>query len=118
MLTDAEEKAQMLKKEKETLFQLETIVHIDDMFGIIKLMKDPQHGLRLKDRRWLLLLQRSAFTGEECVDWLIKTMGVQSRELAIAIGQKILDAHFIKILSRPRSLFKDGKTLYQFSVSA
>jgi ankyrin repeat protein len=117
LLSDAEEKVQKLRKEKETLFQHENVTHIEDIFGIIKLMKDSQYGIRLKDHRWLLLLQRSSFTGEECVDWLIKKLGVQSREVASGIGQKLMDSHFIKTLSRHRSTFRDGKTLYQFSVT-
>jgi len=110
ILLDAE--AQFKKSEVKALLSHENI-HVDDIYSIVKLMKE--NGIELKDRKKYLMVYKNSFEGVEAVDWILKNLPVRSRLEATQICQKIMDAHFIQHVSKPKSSFKDAKTLYQFT---
>jgi tRNA A-37 threonylcarbamoyl transferase component Bud32 len=105
-----------ISTERKALLSHEN-VHLDDIYGVVKLIKDPDNGLKLKDKKKYLMIYKHAFTGSEIVDWILQNLPVRTRDDAVQLCQKILDSHFIQNAVKPKAQFKDGKSLYQFIVS-
>jgi 1-phosphatidylinositol-3-phosphate 5-kinase len=108
------EESQAKRKEKKKL--LSNDVKVDDIYSVVQLMKDSDRGVNTKDRRKWLISYRNTFSGVDAVDWMLSSLQIRSRAEAVALGQKILDAHFIQNLGKSNKPFKDGKALYQFVV--
>jgi len=88
---------------------------LDDIASIVRLMKDNELGITLKDRKRLLISFKRSFDGEECVDWMLQRLPVRSREEAANLGQKLIENHFIQNISKSVKVFKDAKNAwYQF----
>lgn len=117
------------KREKKGLTP-HSILKPDDIYTIVKfsefffscfivyfrLMKDPQHGVSIKDRKHILITYKKCFVGSEAVDWMVKN-GIRTRDEAIRLGQKLIDSQFIQHVTKSNKIFKDNdKSFYYFIV--
>jgi len=80
-------------------------------------MRDPQNGIRIKDRRPRLRKHRKCFLGQEAVDWMVETYPGQApdRERAVAILDALIDAEIIHHVTDNHRM-EDASLLYRFRV--
>jgi len=53
-------------------------------------MQDPNTGVEVKDRTWMLMHFKHCFIGSEAVDWLIKNANLKHRTEAVHIGRELV----------------------------
>jgi hypothetical protein len=54
-------------------------------------MQHPNHGAKVRDRRWHLRFYEKAFVGNEFVDWLVQRFtDIETREEAVIFGNELL----------------------------
>jgi hypothetical protein len=111
------EEVKEIKNNNPKSFIANENVKLDDIYGIVKLMKDPEKGLELRDHKKLLITYKVSFFGESCIDWMMNNIGTRTRKEAQELGQKLVESHFIHHVSKSAKPFEDAKVLYQFSVS-
>ena len=51
-------------------------------------------GIKIKDRRYHLVLYPKCFIGSEAVEWMTKNLNL-SREQAVRLGQRLIDEKFV-----------------------
>jgi len=68
----------------------------------------------IKDRKSLLRSYSNCFVGREFVDWLIQVKEVETRDEAVGIGQKLLDAGALEHVSKEQQ-FEDKDHYYRFN---
>ena len=73
----------------------------------------PQGGIQLQNHRYKLRSVTNCCIGSEVVDWLLTQDKATSRIQAVAIGQALIDAHFLECVSSSEQLFIDGYCLYR-----
>lgn len=67
-----------------------------DMTKLVEKMRDPDHGVKICTRYYLLKPYYRCFIGMEAVDWLVKELRLSSREDAVAIGQAMMYRGLLK----------------------
>eukprot|EP00026_Physarum_polycephalum_P005299 Phypoly_transcript_05331.p1 GENE.Phypoly_transcript_05331~~Phypoly_transcript_05331.p1 ORF type:complete len:390 (+),score=73.83 Phypoly_transcript_05331:140-1309(+) len=80
---------------------------------VVQLMKDPQHGLVIKDRTFHFHVFPDCFVGNEFVTWTLHNSIIDTREHATMLGQDLLDRGIIYHASNDQP-FKDGYFFYTF----
>jgi potassium-dependent mechanosensitive channel len=88
-----------------------------DLDRAIQAMKDPQTGVEVKDRSWLLRSYPACFVGSQAVTWLCDNDFAVSRSDAVAVGELLQARGEWAHVTRDHS-FKDEKLFYRFSDSA
>lgn len=58
---------------------------------VYDLMRDPEKGLKLEDRRWRIVSYSKCFVGKEAVQWMVDNLGL-NRSAAVSTGQRLMDA--------------------------
>lgn len=71
-------------------------------------------GFVVKDRRWRLKTYASCFVASEAVDWMQANLGV-SREVAVDIGQRLLQRDLIHHCVSEWRVFKDETLFFRWS---
>lgn len=91
---------------------------MDNYKEVVSLMKDPDSGVQLKDRKQLFITHRNCCSGSDIVDWVMLNFGVTNRIDASEYCQKLLDHHWIcEAGVNPKMKFKDSNRLYRFNES-
>lgn len=62
----------------------------------MQFLKDSNSGLPVRDRYYKFHTYKQSFTGTEMVDWLINNGICINRQLAVQLGQYILDQSLIR----------------------
>lgn len=63
---------------------------------LIRMLKDPNIGIDIRDRRWHLKTYKKCFVGSAFVEWLLKHhKNIKSKEQAIKYGQELMDRYII-----------------------
>lgn len=68
----------------------------------------------IKDRKSLLRSYSSCFVGREFVDWMVRVREAESRDEAVDIGQRLLDAGAVEHASKEHQ-FEDKDQYYRFT---
>eukprot|EP00188_Purpureofilum_apyrenoidigerum_P000290 Plantae.Rhodophyta-Purpureofilum_apyrenoidigerum.ctg11204.p1 GENE.Plantae.Rhodophyta-Purpureofilum_apyrenoidigerum.ctg11204~~Plantae.Rhodophyta-Purpureofilum_apyrenoidigerum.ctg11204.p1 ORF type:complete len:557 (-),score=72.25 Plantae.Rhodophyta-Purpureofilum_apyrenoidigerum.ctg11204:323-1993(-) len=77
-------------------------------------MRDPDHGVKIEDRRWNFRQYSKCFIGAELVNWLIDNVdGSLEREDAVEMGQNLLNAGILHHVTKSES-FADQHYFYRF----
>lgn len=88
----------------------------EDIHILVAMMKTPDSGLPLKDRKHHLKTYRACFTGKEAVNWMLlnaQTFGVKTREDAVLQGNKLINMNIFQHVTREHQ-FEDENYFYQF----
>eukprot|EP01124_Arcella_intermedia_P027821 TRINITY_DN5527_c0_g1_i1.p1 TRINITY_DN5527_c0_g1~~TRINITY_DN5527_c0_g1_i1.p1 ORF type:complete len:842 (-),score=249.57 TRINITY_DN5527_c0_g1_i1:137-2662(-) len=75
---------------------------------------DTKNGVPLKDKVWHLKLYKSSFSGDEFVNWFVKST-VISRDQAVRIANYFLENDLIETVIQDSGHFKDNSNLYQLT---
>jgi len=76
-------------------------------------MRDPEHGLKIADRRWRLMTYTKCFVGTEAVDWMTQNLSITRREDAVKIGQQLMDSGILHHVTSSEP-FADQHYYYRF----
>lgn len=68
----------------------------------------------VKDRKSLLRSYSNCFVGREFVDWMLQVREAESRDEAVEIGQRLLDAGALEHVSKEQQ-FEDKDQYYRFN---
>lgn len=71
-----------------------------------------EHGVEVRDRRYLLHLYHDCFVGSEAVEWLVQALRC-SRDEALEVGQKLMETGLIHHVLDEHP-FRDGYFFYTF----
>ncbi len=82
-----------------------------ELYYLVKEMRS-SHGVKLKNRRYLLKVYNNCFIGSEAVEWLVRRKNI-TREEAIQLGQLLMDYQIINHVANDHS-FKDEYLFYHF----
>lgn len=85
---------------------------IPDFDRVYSLMRDPEKGLDLKDRRWKLLLYSKCFVGSEAVQWMVDNLSLD-KKVAVSTGQRLMQTGIIHHVTHSEP-FSDGYFYYRF----
>ena len=107
------------------------------LLEIVKKMSDPESGIPVKDRKWMFRSYPKSFVGKnrhlqkfyriksktrthsfsiigsEAVDWILANHLADSREEAVALGQKLLNKKHFSHVTKDHQ-FKDEFLFYRF----
>jgi len=92
-------------KEKEASEEKEFVENL------IKQMRDPVTGVKLKERHYHLHTYHNSFVGKEAVDWIMEATGVKHRVSAIKIAQEMVKLGAFHHVTDKQE-FTDEKSLY------
>eukprot|EP00012_Vannella_robusta_P003908 CAMPEP_0206184374 /NCGR_PEP_ID=MMETSP0166-20121206/1182_1 /ASSEMBLY_ACC=CAM_ASM_000260 /TAXON_ID=95228 /ORGANISM="Vannella robusta, Strain DIVA3 518/3/11/1/6" /LENGTH=516 /DNA_ID=CAMNT_0053599381 /DNA_START=1 /DNA_END=1551 /DNA_ORIENTATION=+ len=81
---------------------------------IAKKMAERNSGLVIKPRTWLFTVYPPCFVASEAVDWLLKNLALRTRQEAVDLGNKLVNAGFVQHVREP-SPFKDQKAWFRFT---
>ena len=96
---------------RKTNLVFEGLSHEDH--EVIEKFRDPDSGLKVGDKTYLLTLYPRVFEGKALVDWLVKNKVVVSRESAIEFGNRLFVAGvFTHVLNQHK--FQDSSLFYRF----
>ncbi|XP_032493002.1 1-phosphatidylinositol 3-phosphate 5-kinase isoform X8 [Phocoena sinus] len=70
-------------------------------------------GMEFQDHRYWLRTHPNCIVGKELVNWLIRNGHIATRAQAIAIGQAMVDGHWLDCVSHHDQLFRDEYALYR-----
>lgn len=76
-------------------------------------MQDPKTGVTIKDRRYLMRVYKKCFIGYEAVTWIMKNLGLASREEGVRVGQMLVQSFFVSHVCYDHG-FKDKYLFYHF----
>ncbi|CDF33789.1 unnamed protein product [Chondrus crispus] len=79
---------------------------------VYDLMRLPDKGLKLEDRRWRIVSYSKCFVGSEAVEWMIDNLGLD-RPTAVSTGQRLMDAGIMHHVTHSEP-FCDGYYFYRF----
>lgn len=85
---------------------------IPDFERVYDLMRDPNQGLQLADRRWRIVTYSKCFVGTEAVQWMIDNLGID-RPTAVSTGQRLMDAGIVHHVTHSEP-FCDRYYFYRF----
>ena len=85
----------------------------EDLKSIAEKMKQPNSGLKIKTRKWLLKRYPNCFVGEQAVTWLVYHLEIQ-REEALKIGQQMLEQNLFCHVTNDHP-FLDKYLFYKFT---
>ncbi|PXF41611.1 Vacuolar membrane-associated protein IML1 [Gracilariopsis chorda] len=79
---------------------------------VYSLMRDPENGVPLSDRRWRLSTYSKCFVGKEAVQWMVDNLSLD-RKAAVETGQKLMDAGIMHHVTHSEP-FSDDYFFYRF----
>ncbi len=81
----------------------------------MNLMKDPEKGVKRKDRRFMLTTYKNCFVGSEAVVWFLQNGFAKTREEALVIGNWLMSFDEFQHANKAHG-FEDHYLLYLFPV--
>lgn len=85
---------------------------IPDFQRVYNLMRDPNQGLKVEDRRWRLVSYTRCFVGKEAVQWMMDNLGFD-RPTSISTGQRLMEAGILHHVTHSEP-FGDEYYFYRF----
>lgn len=95
-----------------TLYMAIGMTTIENFPSLLEAMQDSSTGIQVQNRRWRWRAFEQCFVGTDAVSWLTGRVGC-SRENAVALGQKFLDAGAFHHVCREHD-FKDELLFYRW----
>jgi len=80
---------------------------------LVMRLRDPVHGIALRDRKHFLRTYEDCFTGTEAVQWMVQTYNISVPE-AIKLGNKLIELKYIHHVTYEH-VFADAYLFYQFT---
>jgi len=90
-------------------------VKLEIYSDVIALMKHPDYGVTLKDKKSFFVTHHNCFLGSDLVDWMIKNLPIRTREEAVDYGTKLLQANWITSVNRRKKLKDAENSIFKFS---
>jgi hypothetical protein len=91
----------------------EKLTRESKLTSILSALTNPNHGIKIMNRRWHLKLFENVFVGAELCDWLLSHLSdIQTRDEAIQFGNVLLQKGAIEH-SRGKHCFLDGYYFYR-----
>lgn len=81
-------------------------------------MQHSQFGVTVANRVFRKRAIGCCFIGSEAVDWLYENMGLESREIALNIGKRLLSSGLITNIKKNGQFHDDSKAFYRFNDGA
>jgi len=81
---------------------------------LFDLMRQPNTGVQVQTRKWLLKTYPNCFVGSEAVTWLVKNQLSPSRENGVSVGRQLLKHGLIRHVTDDHD-FEDAYLFYTFS---
>jgi hypothetical protein len=81
---------------------------------LVSLLRQPDSGLPVLDRKWHFKTYPACIVGSELVDWLMSHLPLRSRKEAVHIGNRLLNEGYLDSVVEPGKPFKDHFLFYAF----
>lgn len=81
---------------------------------LYRLMSDPKTGVERKTRMYRLRSHKDCFIGSDCVDFLMTTLELDSRDEAGVIGEALMHHGLIQHVLRSEPFQDSRQFLYRF----
>lgn len=81
---------------------------------LVALLRQPDSGLPVLDRKWHFKTYPACLVGSELVDWLMSHLPLRSRKEAVHIGNRLLNEGYLDSVVEPGKPFKDHFLFYAF----
>lgn len=92
----------------------EEALGVRSMEELVTLLRQPDSGLPIMDRKWHFKTYPSCLVGAELVDWLMCHLPLRSRKEAVQIGNRLLNEGYLESVVEPGKPFKDHYLFYAF----
>lgn len=92
----------------------EEALAVRNMEELVALLRHPDSGLPIMDRKWHFKTYPSCLVGAELVDWLMCHLPLRSRKEAVQLGNRLLSEGYLENVAEPGKPFKDHYLFYAF----
>eukprot|EP01130_Rhizamoeba_saxonica_P007041 TRINITY_DN2820_c0_g1_i2.p1 TRINITY_DN2820_c0_g1~~TRINITY_DN2820_c0_g1_i2.p1 ORF type:complete len:553 (-),score=142.32 TRINITY_DN2820_c0_g1_i2:442-2100(-) len=84
------------------------------LFDLLEALQDPETGISIKNRTWMLKKWKNCFVGKDMVIWLIEADYAQDVDEALAIGNDLLSRGLMSHVTGDHA-FKNEDLFYRFA---
>lgn len=102
-----------LNEDQEETLDNGSTMNDEELALLAARMQDPKTGVTIKDRRYLMRVYKKCFIGFEGVTWIMKHLGLASREEGTRVGQMLVQSFFVSHVCYDHG-FKDKYLFYNF----